>query len=336
MTPVPPQGGFSNACCLIASRLQIGRLFPHRPFHRMSARLRRGFFLLLLAALAMGPAHASEDGQRHQITWNLVDWPPFYLLKDGQPPATPEELGEGAIDGFLRLVLQRLPQYRHRFVVLNAPRAEVERKAGLGLCSPSSMRTPERLKDRYFTPALPTVQLQLVMQRERAAQLVNGRRASLRELARRGDLEGVILNKRHYGPELEPWLQPERGVRAIVAPKAANLLAMLEAGRMDYTLEYPMVVAHHQAQQRPGRQPTLVSLPIEEAGEPPIGYFSCNRNAWGKAVIADLDRALREVAALPEAAQIYQRWLAPELAASERQRFERFFAARARGGVRIE
>lgn len=303
---------------------------------------------LLLASLLLGavPARATVESidagegttaAARLITWNLADWPPFYLLKDGQAPASVEELGDGAIDGFLRLVLQRLPQYQHRFVVLNGPRAEVERKAGLGLCSASSMRTPERLQERYFTPAMPTVQLQLVTQRKRGAQLSGSRGGvSLRELLRRGDVQGVVLAKRHYGPELEPLLKDTPQVRTIVAPKAANLLAMLEVGRMDFTLEYPMVVAHHQAMQRPGRAAPLQSLPIEEAGEPPVGYFSCNRNAWGRAVIADLDKALREVAALPETARLYERWLTPAQAARERARFERFFAARARGGVRIE
>lgn len=304
---------------------------------------------LLLAALLAGGFHPgaratteSSEGVEggtaaRLITWNLVDWPPFYLLRDGQAPASVEELGEGAIDGFLRLVLQRLPQYQHRFVVLNGPRAEVERKAGLGLCSASSMRTPERLQERYFTPAMPTVQLQLVTQHKRAALLSGGRGSvSLRELLRRGDVQGVVLAKRHYGPELEPLLKDASQVRTIVAPKAANLLAMLEVGRMDFTLEYPMVVAHHQALQRPGRAAPLQSLPIEEAGEPPVGYFSCNRNAWGRAVITDLDKALREVAALPEAARLYERWLTPAQAGRERARFERFFATRARGGVRIE
>jgi uncharacterized protein (TIGR02285 family) len=306
---------------------------------------------LLLASLVLAavPARATvesiEAGEgstaaARLITWNLVDWPPFYLLKDGQAPASVDELGEGAIDGFLRLVLQRLPQYQHRFVVLNGPRAEVERKAGLGLCSASSMRTPERLQERYFTPAMPTVQLQLVTQRKRAAELSGSRGSrgsvSLRELLSRGDVQGVVLAKRHYGPELEPLLKDAPQVRTIVAPKAANLLAMLEVGRMDFTLEYPMVVAHHQAMQRPGRAAPLQSLPIEEAGEPPVGYFSCNRNAWGRAVIADLDKALREVAALPGVAHLYERWLTPGQAARERARFERFFATRARGGVRIE
>lgn len=320
-----------------------------RPVLACLARARRPAGAgLLLASLLLGaqPARATvesvEAGEgttaaARLITWNLVDWPPFYLLKDGQAPASVEELGEGAIDGFLRLVLQRLPQYQHRFVVLNGPRAEVERKAGLGLCSASTMRTPERLQERYFTPAMPTVQLQLVTQHKRAAQLSGSRGSvSLRELLSRGDVQGVVLAKRHYGPELEPLLKDTPLVRTIVAPKAANLLAMLEVGRMDFTLEYPMVVAHHQAMQRPGRAAPLQSLPIEEAGEPPVGYFSCNRNAWGRAVIADLDKALREVAALPGVAHLYERWLTPAQAARERARFERFFAARARGGVRIE
>ncbi|MDN3546175.1 TIGR02285 family protein [Kinneretia asaccharophila] len=295
---------------------------------------------LLFAALQPDRAQAqlSTALPERVITWNLVDWPPFYLLSDGQPPASMEALGEGVIDGFLRRVLQRLPQYEHRFVMLTGARAELERKAGLGLCSASSMRTPERLQDRYFTPAMPTVQQHLVMQRSRVAALdLPTAGVSLRTLFRQApELQGLILSKRHYGPELEPLLRQAPNVRAIAAPKAGNLLNMLEAGRMDFSLEYPMVLAHHLAQQRPGREAPLVSLPIVEAGEPPVGYFSCNRNAWGRAVMADLDKALREVAAQPEVARLYERWLTPSEAARERPRMERFFAARARGGVKIE
>lgn len=286
---------------------------------------------LLLLACA-GTAAAQEA---RTITWNLVDWPPFYVLKNGQAPASAEELGEGAIDEFLRLLLPHLPQYRHRFVTLNGPRAEVERRAGRGLCSPSSMRTPARLRERYFTPALPTVQLQLVLRRERLALLAQGRgTVSLRQLTQRTELSGLVMRARHYGADLAPWLAeaPDRNIKAMVAPRAGNLLTMLAAGRMDYTLEYPMVVAYHQQ----GRAAELVSLPIEEAGEPPLGYISCNRNPWGLAVLRDIDRALRELARQPEAAQVYRRWLGEEQQAREQARLERFFAQRARGGVRIE
>jgi len=314
-------------------------LHPRRRARRQIAAL-LGALTGLFASALSGPAYAQDrvEPPARVITWNLVDWPPFYLLEAGQAPDSVEALGDGVIDGFLRRVLQRLPQYEHRFVVLSGPRAELERKAGLGLCSASSMRTPERLQERYFTPAMPTVQQHLVMQRARAAALGLGSAGvSLRKLHRQQPaLEGLVMSKRHYGPELEPLLLQSPHVRSIVAPKAGNLLNMLEAGRMDFTLEYPMVLAHHLAQQRPGREAPLVSLPIVEAGEPPVGYFSCNRNAWGRAVMADLDKALREVAAQPEVARLYERWLTPSEAARERPRMERFFAARARGGVKIE
>jgi uncharacterized protein (TIGR02285 family) len=290
---------------------------------------------LLLAGLLLLVAGATRAQDPRVITWNLSDWPPFYVLKDGQAPASAAQLGDGAIDEFLRLLLPLLPDYEHRFVTLNAPRAEVQRKTGLGLCSPSSMRTPARLQERYFTPALPTVQLQLVLRRERLAVLAQGRGSvSLRELGERADLSGLVMKGRHYGEGLAPWLveAPGRNLRTMVAPRAGNLLTMLAAGRMDYTVEYPMVVAYHQQ----GRAAELVSLPIDEAGEPPLGYISCNRNAWGLAVMRDIDRALRQLARQPEAAQVYRRWLGEEQQAREQARLARFFAQRARGGVRIE
>lgn len=297
-------------------------------------KTRRLLGLLCLVVLSK-PALALEPAEP-TITWNLSDWPPFHLLPGGQAPATAEQLGEGLMDGFLRLVLGQLPQYRHRFVVLNGPRAEVERKAGLQLCSPTSMRTPERLAQRLFTPALLAGQLQLVLRRERLQQIAQGRSSvSLRELSARTELQGLVMSQRHYGADLAPWLRPapDGNVQTMVAPRAGNLLTMLSAGRMDYTLEYPMVVGYHQL----GQPAELVSLPIEELGESPVGYFSCNRSDWGRVVIKDIDRALRAVAARPEQVlPLYRRWLSEEQFAREAPALRRFLAQRARGGPRIE
>ncbi|MBT9500672.1 MAG: TIGR02285 family protein [Burkholderiaceae bacterium] len=297
--------------------------------------------LMLLAGLGLalaGPVGARPDtAPAKLIEWNVSDWPPFFVFQQGQLPVTAQDLGAGAIDGFLRLVIARLPQYQHRFVSMTGARAEVERKAGRGLCSPSSMRTPERLKERFFTPAMPTLPLQLVLRRERLPVIAGGKASvSLQQLTRRDDVQGLVMSKRQYGQALAQWVRPapDSNIRSLVAPRAGNLLAMLAAGRMDYTLEYPMIVEYHQRQQ--GRTGDLVTLPIDELGEPPLGYFSCTRNAWGKAVIADIDGALRQVARLPEARQVYGPWMSEALRAGHQERIDRFFEQRARGGPMIE
>jgi uncharacterized protein (TIGR02285 family) len=308
--------------------------------HRLSAALPRlrarlawltGLLACVLAADAAAPAADPV------IEWNMMDWPPFIVFKDGQLPLSADELGEGAIDGYLRLVLARLPQYQHRFVSMTGLRAEIERKAGRGLCSPSSMRTPERLKERYFTPAMPTVPVHLVLRRERLQAIAGGKGSvSLQQLTRREDVQGLVMSARYYGSTVADWVKPapDSNVRAMVAPKAGNLLTMLSASRMDYTLEYPMVVEYYQRSQ--GKPGELVSLPIDEVGEPPVGYFSCTRNPWGRAVIGDIDRALREVARLPEARQVYGRWMNEAVRATHQERINRFFDVRARGGAMIE
>nr|WP_316642573.1 TIGR02285 family protein [uncultured Roseateles sp.] len=297
----------------------------------------RRWLCLGLASLALTlPAGArATEAPGKLIEWNVSDWPPFFVFQQGQLPQTAQDLGGGAIDGFLRLVIERMPQYQHRFVSMTGARAEVERKAGRGLCSASSMRTPERLKERYFTPAMPTLPVQLVLRRERLQLLAGGKGSvSLQQLIRRDDVQGLVMSNRQYGQTLAEWLKPapDSNLRTMVAPRAGNLLTMLAAGRMDYTLEYPMIVEYHLR----NRGPELVTLPIDELGEPPLGYFSCTRNAWGKVVIADIDTALRKVARLPEARQVYSPWMSEALRAAHQERIDRFFEQRARGGPMIE
>ena len=73
--------------------------------------------LLLLAGLALalalplaGPVKARPgDAPDKLIEWNVSDWPPFFVFRQGQLPVTAQDLGGGAIDGFLRLVITRLP-----------------------------------------------------------------------------------------------------------------------------------------------------------------------------------------------------------------------------------
>src|ERR1700741_4144093 len=85
------------------------------------------------------------------IRWVAQDVPPHFSFVQGRPPRTVAELGHGEVDGFMRVLLARMPQYRHEFVEASTARYEAESRTGQTLCSTMHVRTPARVDWLYFS-----------------------------------------------------------------------------------------------------------------------------------------------------------------------------------------
>ena len=89
------------------------------------------------------------------IRWVAQDVPPHFSFVQGRPPRSIAELGHGEVDGFMRVLLKRMPEYRHEFVEASTARYEAESRRGETLCSTMHVRTPERLQWLYFSHLYP-------------------------------------------------------------------------------------------------------------------------------------------------------------------------------------
>jgi len=293
---------------------------------------------LLLAAAWSGALHADPL----RILWVVSHNPPMFSLESGRAPQRPEQLGQGELDGMLRLLTQRMPQYRHEFVVAEYPRLEALVRAGEPVCSNLLLRTPERLSWLHFTHThvpLQARQIHLVTRAELLPRLglKPGAVVDLAALLAQPELRGLLEHKRSYGREVDALLQRHgQTLLAQAMPRrGTNLLRMLRAGRMDFTLDYGVTVAtfnRNEAADAP-----LVALPL--SGAPPTtarATLACARNTLGREHIAAVDSAVRRLAAEQPREAWLRSWLGQAPEGTDRERLERYFDERARAGPQFE
>lgn len=276
------------------------------------------------------------------IHWVAQDAPPHFSFVQGHPPRSVAELGRGEVDGFMRVLLARMPEWRHEFVEASTARYEAESRRGQTLCSTIHVRTPERLQWAWFShlyPPLVSREIHVVVRRELLDQLNAERggdgRLQLAALLKRPELRLLVPRDRAFGPQVDNLLARYTVPRRAVGAKlSSQMLDMLRAGRMDYTLEYPAVVTDYLA--RVGEPGALVALPMAEGLSTLLATVSCSRTPEGRRQIEAIDAAVRELARDPNREAWVREWRGERSSPQDMKRLNAYMDERARGGARVE
>lgn len=296
--------------------------------------------LVLGALLVAGAADAAPPVDT--IRWVAQDVPPHFNFVQGHAPRTLAELGDGEVDGFMRVLLARMPQFHHEFVEASTARYEAESRRGETLCSALHVRTPARTEWLYFShlyPPLVSREIHVVVRRETLARMTQGRpedgRLVLAELLKREDLRLLLARDRAYGAQIDNQLAQRAVPRMTVGAQfSGQLLNMLRAGRMDYTLEYPAVVDDYL--KRIGEPGALVALPMAEGLSTLLATVSCSRTPEGRRQIEAIDAAVRALAREPDRMAWMRQWRGDKVDPADLKRLNAYMDERARGGPRIE
>ena len=218
------------------------------------------------------------------------------------------------------------------------PRALV--RQGETVCSLLHVRTPERLQWLYFThlyPALASRQIHVIVRQDQLHRFAStdGQPLQLAELLQRQDLSGLLPRNRSFGPRIDQLLKAagEQGPKTLALGRSTHVLAMLKAGRMDYTLEYPGVVDEFQHSHPDGAE--LARLPLAEGRSTALATAACSRNPAGRQAIAAIDQVVRQLSAAQRESWLRQ-WRPEGLEPEDRQRLQRYLDERARGPAQIE
>jgi uncharacterized protein (TIGR02285 family) len=296
----------------------------------------------LCAAVSLAAAAAAAAEPVDTIRWVAQDVPPHFSFHQGHAPRSIAELGHGEVDGFMRVLLARMPGFRHEFVEASTARYEALSRSGETLCSTLHVRTTARAGWLYFShlyPPLVSREVHVIVRREVLGQLSQGRpqdgRLVLAELLKRQDLRLLLARDRAFGPQIDKLLAQQVVPRlAVGAQLSSQLLDMLRAGRMDYTLEYPAVVKEHLA--RVGDPDALVALPMAEGLSTPLATVSCSRTPTGRRHIEAIDAAVRALAREPDREAWVRQWRGGRAGPQDMKRLNAYMDERARGGPRIE
>ncbi|MFT7776374.1 hypothetical protein [Roseateles sp.] len=292
------------------------------------------------AVLAVASARATPTADT--VRWVAQDVPPHFSFVQGRPPGSVAELGRGEVDGFMRVLLPRMSGYRHAFVEASTARYEAESRRGQTLCSTLHVRTPERLRWLHFShlyPPLASREVHVIVPRKLMTELVAGQppgsRLVLAQLLQRRDLHPLVARDRAFGVQIDSLLSRHTVPRLAVGAKFSHqMLEMLRAGRMDYTLEYPSVVQEYLA--RVGDPGALVALPVAEGLSTLLATVSCSRTPEGLRQIRAIDAAVRGLASDPDREAWMHEWRGGGVDQQDMKRLNAYMDERARGGARIE
>ncbi|WP_156422094.1 TIGR02285 family protein [Paucibacter sp. KCTC 42545] len=278
------------------------------------------------------------------MQWLVQDYPPHFSYINGRAPRSIDDLGRGEIDGFLRLMVERMPQFRHGFVDAGMPRFETLVRQGQTICSVLHVRTPERLSWLYFTHLYPpqfSRQIHVIVRRDKLAQFTPdaAQPLSLSDILQRKDLVGLLPRGRSFGPKIDALLQAqgEQAPKTLPSGRGNHLLAMLRAQRMDYTLEYPSIVDEFdKSAEGSAAGPELVKLPIAEGRSTAVATAACSRTPEGRKAIAAIDQVVRKLAQDPQREAWIRAWRGPQADEQDLVNIRRYMDERARSGPQIE
>ncbi|KFZ28848.1 hypothetical protein IDAT_06505 [Pseudidiomarina atlantica] len=265
--------------------------------------------LWIIAYLTSSPlAHAQEE--QADIVWGINNSPPFHIV-DGYFAK------QGVCDAMIAAFQRALPEAKHEIV--NYPQARIGAllSQGQNVCYPCLIRHGvETDLIEYSATVFEYPPHGIITRKELAEEWRTkfGDPVDLVELLKTRKYRFGQPVTRLYGnlqPYIERFLHKTSRYSEISGRDAhANLLAMISAGRLDFTIDYPMLLNYHN-QVLPI---DLVFLPIQQnQGETVEGAVGCPTTTWGKRAIDMINSAIPAVVADEQFNTTKDRWLLPQI-----------------------
>ncbi len=226
---------------------------------------------------------------KEKITWMVLDWPPWMII-DGK------DKGNGRFNHILKIAQENLPEYDHITERMNWARFWHEVENNKNLCYTFGLKSVKREKIVYYssphTFVLPNA---IIMKKETAQILGNPKSYSIVQLLNEKKLKGYAEKNRSFTKKVDSLIKDHEPASNLtrVSESAESLVKMVMMGRVDYTIEYPIVVSYYQ--KKMGGAGELISIPISEMDPFSYVYMSCTKNEWGKKVIEKWNAVLQKI-----------------------------------------
>lgn len=252
----------------------------------------------------LNPASGAE------LIWSTLPLAGVAELKDGHPT-------EGVAYDLQLLLEKALPGFQHHYIVSTPNRLRHEMARGVPRCSTILLQSPELEQVGYFIPYIPALPIQLVVRTSMQNKLpIEDGQVSLAKILQNPEWRGAIAEGRGYPIELQSLLDQgltEGHITAINSPASGtNFLSMISHGRLDYSLEYSLVVNYYAAKTKLPEPLTTLSI-VENNQMSPAGIY-CTKSPWGKETAAKLDQAIRQIVGEPkQILPMYRKTVTPQL-----------------------
>ncbi|MGM0525514.1 MAG: hypothetical protein ACQEQ8_04900 [Pseudomonadota bacterium] len=267
--------------------------------------------IVCLANLSVSLAYASQEPT---IRFGINASPPFHITTDIQQELNiPAGFCDELVDSVKRNVadvdieISRLPHIRIRRLM----------KRQENLCFPCLIRRSSYNPDYYFSETINLYQPHGIITRSELAQKLikqYGSPISFQQLAAETELRFAQPTGRKYGdiqPILDDYLIDSPKHRTIFGQNALfNLLTMIVSDRVDYTLDYQLMINFYNNLSPADKQNSLAFIPITEYGQRPVtGAIGCARNAWGKRAIEHINSNIDAITKDPKLLESLDYWL---------------------------
>ena len=264
--------------------------------------------------LALSISGTSIAAQEPDIRFGINAAPPFHIPAKLRQQ---HQLPPGFCDQLVTAVQKQLPDANIEIARLPHIRIRYLMKREENLCFPCLIKRSAYNPDYHFSDTVNLYPPHGIITRQSIADKLTerfGSPLSFEVIARETELGFAQPSGRKYGdiqPVLEKFLINTSRHRAVFGQNASfNLLTMIATGRVDYTVDYEMML--HYYQQLNGKLSTaeLVYLPIKEYQQKSVtGAIGCARNDWGKDAIKSINEILPAVKRDHELTKSLDYWL---------------------------
>ena len=249
---------------------------------------------------------------KQTITWYQPDFPPYVITK-----------GQDAMDGIdnrtVQYLIDRLPEYHHRFQVASYKRILTYLRGGNeGVVTPLFI-TPERKQYLVYSETASYLPLSngLVVNREELQRLepyiqMKGT-INIDRLMQSGDYTIGITSGRSYSGIIDEMIRKYKDKGILYERTGSDhlgILKMLSSKRINAAFGFPVEVKY--LSKRLGLPNDLIVLPVVNMVPYTPVYFAAPKNKWGKAIIVKINRILHQPGTIDRFNQYYESWLDEE------------------------
>ncbi|WP_440055897.1 TIGR02285 family protein [Pseudoalteromonas sp. T1lg65] len=261
------------------------------------------FVLFMLAA--------SLSAKSQQITWLVLDFPPYYILSG-------QFAGQGRDEAVIKLLHEYMPNYKFNYKTFPSSRAVHELvKTDQPYCIISLHKTPERAARILYSEQYSTIGLSTSAAIRKSTMdnsSVQNNTIVLGEFIAKNQLMLGVTAGRSYGNYLDQSIAEIAQQFVQIRPgndTLEGLTLMLLKGRVDVILGYPS--EHHYLKLKMDKDDLLSQVRLANYTQVTRGYVGCSNNAQGQENIEALNKALMSAHENKRFHEIMTRWLPEHL-----------------------
>lgn len=245
---------------------------------------RQGKRCYLFAVLLLG--NSATLAAQDTIYWAVGNFPPRLVVDD-------QGLVSGQAGIQLTIIETGLSEYKHEIKRTNYVEFIKHLQNQDPVCSSLVFKTPEREELAYFSEAVNiSLQPQLVLRTQSYRQMGSPEKVKLAELVKNPNFRGGLETNRSYARFDEILLSDDGNNITTYGVNSEQLMGMLNAGTIDYTIEYSYRARYLQ-QIRNFDASIFSFVDIEEGFGYALSYVACPKNEWGKRVIEAANEVLQ-------------------------------------------